>query len=126
MALDVDHMNEGQGQSRLVLRGRLDTATAATLDARLGPMLEDPRLDTLVLDLAALDYLSSAGIRSIFRARKTLEGRGGHVVILRPQPAVQKVLDIVRALPSAQIFASTTELDRYLDAMQRRVRGDQP
>lgn len=84
------------------------------------------RVSTIVLDLAALDYLSSAGIRCIFRARKALEGRGGRVVILRPQPAVQKVLDIVRALPSVQIFACTTELDRYLDAMQRRARGDQP
>jgi hypothetical protein len=46
------------------------------------------------------------------------------VTLARLQPPVQKVFDIVRALPAADIFQSTAELDAYLDAMQRRVRAD--
>ena len=41
---------------------------------------------------------------------------------MNPQPAVRKVLDIVKAIPPGGIFASVAELDEYLDAMQRQVR----
>jgi hypothetical protein len=59
----------------------------------------------------------------VIRARKVIEGRGGQVAIARPQPAVLKVFEIVKALPPDQLFASQAELDAYLDAMQRRARG---
>jgi hypothetical protein len=34
---------------------------------------------------------------------------------------VQKVFDIVKAADLATVFTSVEELDRYLDAMQRKV-----
>jgi anti-anti-sigma factor len=122
MALDIQLADEGGGRRRVRLTGRLDTATAPTLDTRLLPLLGDPAVTALVLDLAALEYVSSAGIRSVVRARKALEGRGGTLVLLNAQAPVQKVFDIVKALPANQIFGSGAELDAYLDLMQRRAR----
>ena len=55
------------------------------------------------------------------RIRKALEPGGGRIALLSPQPAVQKVLDIVKAVPGG-IFKSIAELDEYLDAMQKQVR----
>ena len=75
----------------------------------------------LVFDLSGLEYLSSAGIRCFVRARKAIEPGGGRIALLNPQPAVQKVLDIVKAMPGG-IFESVAELDEYLDAMQKQVR----
>ncbi len=123
MALDITLTDDGTGRGQLALAGRLDTLTAPELDARLAPVLADPAVSTLVFDLAQLEYVSSAGIRSVLKARKALEARGGRVMLLNLQPPVQKVFDIVKALPSTQIFGSAAELDAYLDAMQRRVRG---
>jgi sigma-B regulation protein RsbU (phosphoserine phosphatase) len=34
---------------------------------------------------------------------------------------VRKVFDIVKAVPVNEVFASTEELDDYLDRMQRQV-----
>jgi anti-anti-sigma factor len=124
MALDIQIAELGTGGRRVALRGRLDTETAPLLDGRLEPLLEAPEVTGLVFDLAGLEYISSAGIRSFVKARKALEGRGGGVTVAYLQPAVRKVFDIVRALPSADIFTNAAELDAYLDAMQRRVRGD--
>jgi anti-anti-sigma factor len=124
MALDVaiaDHGSEGR---RVTLTGRLDTETTPLLDACLAPILTAPTVTTLVFDLAALEYLSSAGIRALVKARKALEGRGGRVLVAHVQPAVRKVFDIVRALPTTDIFKNDAELDAYLDAMQRRARRD--
>ena len=64
---------------------------------------------------------SWCGIRSIFKARKTLAPHGGKVLLVNPQPQIQKVLDMVKAVPLNEIFSSTAEADTYLDLMQRRV-----
>ena len=105
----------------LALAGRLDTNTAPELDKELDKVLAGGRIERLVFDVASLDYLSSAGIRCFIRARKAIEPGGGKVAVVNPQPAVRKVLDIVKALPGG-IFTSTAELDAYLDDMQRQVR----
>jgi sigma-B regulation protein RsbU (phosphoserine phosphatase) len=123
MSLQVAIDSPAPAERRARLTGRLDTVTAPQLDAALGPVLGAAEITTLVFDLGGLEYISSAGVRSLVVARKALEGRGGRVVILNPQPTVQKVFDIVKALPRDHVFGSQAELDRYLDAMQRSVRG---
>ena len=111
----------------LVLEGRLDTHTAPELDQELDNVMHSGDVKQLVFDLSRLDYLSSAGIRCFVRARKFIEPRGGKVAIVNPQPGVRKVLDIVKAIPSAGIFGSVAELDAYLDDIQRQVReGSDP
>jgi anti-anti-sigma factor len=106
----------------VTLTGRLDTDTAPELDAVLNDVLAQAGITRLVFDVSALDYLSSAGIRCFIRARKGVERGGGKVAIVNPQPAVRKVLDIVKAIPSGGIFANAAELDAYLDEIQRQVR----
>jgi sigma-B regulation protein RsbU (phosphoserine phosphatase) len=123
MTLDIDVIGSGPTDRRVTLKGRLDSLTAPKLDAELAPILEAPDVKSLVFHLDRLEYISSAGIRCIMRARKALEARGGRVAIVNAQPPVLKVFEIVKALPSDQVFASQAELDAYLDAMQRRARS---
>ena len=104
----------------MTLEGRLDNQTAPELDKELDTVLGTP-LKVLVFDLGKLDYISSAGIRSLFRAQKDMKTRSGQALIVNPQPAVQKVFDIVKAVDLKSVFASVKELDAYLDTMQRRV-----
>ena len=124
MSLSIEITPAGNGNQRVALAGRLDTHTYADLDEQLGPVL-DSSIQSLVLDLAGLDYISSAGVRSIFKARKALATRGGKVVVVNPKPQIQKVFDVVKAVPLDEIFSSVEEADAYLDAMQKKVlRGD--
>lgn len=108
--------------STVELAGRLDSSTAPQLDAVLDRLLKRTGIARLIFDLGQLEYLSSAGIRCFIRARKAMEPAGGTVAVVNPQPAVRKVLDIVKAIPAAGIFKDDAELDEYLDAMQRKVR----
>ena len=120
MSLQIEVLPAGNGSQRVVLAGRLDTHTYEDLDEQLTPLLTR-HLQSLVLDLAALEYISSAGIRSIFKARKALAGHGGKVLVVNPQAQIQKVFDVVKAVPMNEIFYSTAEADAYLDAMQRKI-----
>ena len=113
---------DGSNSPTIALAGRLDTNTAPELDLELNRLLADNAVSRLVFDMGQLEYLSSAGIRCFIRARKAIEPRGGKVALINPQPAVRKVLDIVKAIPPGGIFASTAELDAYLDAIQQQVR----
>ena len=124
MALKV-RVTQDRSFSRTVhLNGRLDHESVAVLDGELDQLLHQP-VDVLVFDLADLEYISSAGLRSIFAAQKVLAERSGRIVLLNAQPPVQKVFEIVKAADLAAVFSSVEELDRYLDAMQRRVgRGE--
>jgi anti-sigma B factor antagonist len=68
---------EARGDIRKVLlTGRLDTNTAPELDGQLKEVV-GPQTGTLVLDLAELEYISSAGLRSVFRAEKGMKEQGG-------------------------------------------------
>ena len=126
MAISVRiHSLHDNGSQRVEIGGRLDTHTYSELDDRL-PRVLAAKVKSLVLDLAKLDYISSAGVRSIFRARKLLAARGGTLVIANAQPQVQKVFDIVKAVPLSEIFRSVEEADAYLDRIQKKiVAGDQ-
>lgn len=122
MSDDLRISIEGTGPKRTCrLAGHLDTHTYQRADAELEPVLADPSVSLLVLDLSDLEYISSAGLRTVFRARKSLGGRGGKVLVANPQPQIRKVFDLVKAVPFSEIFSSTAEADAYLDAMQKRV-----
>ena len=121
MAISVRiHPLRENGNQRVEVGGRLDTHTYGELDDRLTLVLA-AKVQSLVLDLAQLDYISSAGVRSIFRARKLLAARSGTLVIANAQPQVQKVFDIVKAVPLSEIFRSVEEADAYLDRIQKKI-----
>jgi anti-sigma B factor antagonist len=67
-----------QGKLTLALEGRLDTGTAPQLEAELKASLAD--VSTLVLDFAGLEYISSAGLRVLLGAQKTMSKKGGMVI----------------------------------------------
>lgn len=122
MSDDLRIALEGDGAKRTCrLAGQLDTHTYQIADAALEPALSDPGVQLLVLDLTGLEYISSAGLRTVFKARKAIGSRGGKVLVANPQPQIRKVFDLVKAVPFSEIFSSTAEADAYLDAMQKRV-----
>lgn len=109
----------------LALVGRLDTETAPSLDAEVERVLAT-QVKVIVFDLSGVNYISSAGLGALFRAQKAMKARSGEALLVNPQPQVQKVFDIVKAVDVKAVFRDLAELDEYLDEMQRRVtRGSQ-
>jgi anti-anti-sigma factor len=120
MDLTIHIAPPNAGHQRIELGGRLDTHSYVEFDRQLAPVLAST-VSSVVLDLAQLTYISSAGIRSILLARKALAARGGKVLVVNPQPQIQKVFDVVKAVPLSEIFTSMAEADAYLDFMQHKV-----
>ncbi len=106
------------GAITIKLTGSLDTATAPELERQLAPVLTGG-VKELVFDLAALKFVSSAGLRVFSTARKQLKERGGQASFIHLQPQIQEVFDIMKSLPGVAIFKNVAELDSYLAARQR-------
>ena len=70
----------------IALEGRLDTVTSPELEKELKVSLNGA--DSLILDFSKLDYISSAGLRVLLSAHKTMSSKGGM--------KVQNVNEIVR------------------------------
>jgi len=122
MTLSLHHEFSSPDHVVVHVGGRLDAMTYNELDeAMLALLPQVPEGGTVVVDLTGLEYVSSAGLRSFARIRKSMRARGGHTLLLNPQPQVRKVFDIVKAVPVSEVFTSTQELDAYLDRMQRQI-----
>ena len=76
-----------------------------------------------ILDMKDLDYISSAGLRVIFKAAKQAKEAGHRMAAANRKPHIDKVFEILKALPDMAVFADEQELDDYLEAMQNKVRG---
>lgn len=63
----------------LALEGRLDTNTAPELEKEVSTDLTDD-VETLILDLKELEYISSAGLRVLLAAQKKMNKQGNMVI----------------------------------------------
>lgn len=75
----------------LILKGRLDTSTAPELESELDAIL--PETKELIFDLGDLEYISSAGLRLILKAQKTMNQQGTMKLLHVPE-SVMEVFDI--------------------------------
>ena len=69
--------NKNGSALSLALEGRLDTTTAPELDEVLKGSLDG--VTELTMDLEKLEYLSSAGLRVLLSAQKTMNKQGSMV-----------------------------------------------
>ena len=116
-------IDETNSVARLSLSGALNTDTAPDFEQRLQSVIQDGYQLT-VLDMKDLDYISSAGLRVIFKAAKQCKTAGHRLAAANRKPHIDKVFEILKALPDMAVFANDQELDDYLDSMQRQVREE--
>ena len=75
----------------VALEGRLDTMTAPELEAVLKEELEG--VADLTFDLEKLDYISSAGLRVLLSAQKTMNNRGT-MKVLHANEIVMEIFEV--------------------------------
>lgn len=69
-------LHQEQGFLVVQIEGRLDVATAPDFEKNCDAIIGQGH-EQVILDMAALEYISSAGLRSLLAIAKKLKGRGG-------------------------------------------------
>ena len=120
MPLTIEIHAEPNEGKRISLAGSLDTDTAKQLQDKIDHEI-DSTVHMIIMDLKRLEFLSSAGLRVIFKTKKYMDSHEGKFMLLNLQPQVRKVFDIIKALDGMNVFKSQEEMDEYLTAMQNKV-----
>jgi len=89
--MNITKTIDGEKMTMAVV-GRLDALTSADFDAEVGQI--DAAVKFLTFDFSALDFISSAGLRVIVMALKTMKGRGGDVKITGVNATVLNILQL--------------------------------
>ncbi|HEX8051910.1 MAG TPA: STAS domain-containing protein [Thermoleophilaceae bacterium] len=77
------------------LAGELDLATVPKLDDEM-KRIEDAGPELILLDLQALSFMDSSGLRSLLGADGRAQEAGRRLVLVRGDERVQRVLRITR------------------------------
>jgi len=90
---DVSFHGDGNGQARLVLQGELYLATAPVLAVNVIRACTNKPAEILI-DLSALDYCDSSGLREFIRAAKLCAGNGTKLRVGGARGRVRRVFEL--------------------------------
>jgi len=102
--------NEENGIIRFILEGRLDAVSADEAESTMMKAIEGK--GRYLYDLAALDYISSAGLRVLLSTSKQIKRGEGRFVMCAANANIRHILDISG-------FASIFPLVETIDEGQR-------
>ena len=88
--MNVKERKEGE-KAIVSVSGRIDTATAPTLHEYLKTELVGVK--ELILDFQEVEYVSSAGLRVILYAQKTMSAQGS-MKLINVSPDILEVLEL--------------------------------
>ena len=83
--------NIENGKVVLAIGGRLDTTTAPELEKELENILSEVK--ELVFDMSELEYISSAGLRVLLKAQKTMNVQG-NMKVVHANDSIMEVFEI--------------------------------
>jgi anti-sigma B factor antagonist/stage II sporulation protein AA (anti-sigma F factor antagonist) len=92
-------------------RGRIDHATAEAFKAALAPHRAGVAAgrDRAVIDLGAVEYISSVGLRVLMLASKQVKAQGGALAVADLQPVVREIFEISRFNLVLEVFPTLRE-----------------
>ncbi len=93
--MTIEFENDG---TTLTVRpeGTLNSVTAPELDEQMVPQIEG--MNEVILDLAKVEYISSAGLRVLVATDQAMEKRGGCMKIIHAGPYILEILDMTGLL----------------------------
>ena len=93
MALTITSVTEGNTVT-LTIAGRLSALETAEFDAAFTEKTQG--MKQALLDFSNVEYIASAGLRSLFSANKKMARQGGEMKLLYPSEEVAEVLQATR------------------------------
>ena len=111
----------------IVPKGRIDSETYTLFEKQV-EVIYEKRAFNVLLNMAGVNYISSAGLGAVFNMMKRLKESGGELLLCNLQPQIKKVFEIIKALPTTSIFASIQEADSHfshiMEQEQDRNKGN--
>lgn len=96
------------GKTIVTVRGRMDAVTAPEFEAEIDKHLQAGET-SVVADLAGLEYISSAGLRSILTSGKKLKAAGGALAFCGLGGMVEEVFSVSGFTAMFKVFPTAED-----------------
>ncbi len=83
--------------ARLILEGELDLASSEQVDQHLNELEETPT-KRIVIDLSALAFIDSTGLRTLIQADQRARDTGRELVLRPGDDSIQRVFELTGSL----------------------------
>ncbi len=91
--MEIVNTGKENGWAVITVKGRMDAVTAPGFEQSMLQWIDEGET-RIVVDLAGLEYISSAGLRSILTVAKRMKGKQGKIVVCALGPTVKEVFEI--------------------------------
>ncbi len=118
MGLTITVVKKDSNAITLSITGQIDSNTVKDFDRQISTAANEPT-KAVILDLAQTEYINSAAIAAVCKAKNALKRRNAQLIMINLQPQIEKVFEIMHLLPTLNVFKNTAELDEYLDKIQK-------
>jgi anti-sigma B factor antagonist len=102
------------------ISGRMDSISSKEIEANLNDMIEHNR-DKIIIDLGAVEYISSVGLRVLLAALKKEKERDGSIKLASLQPFVR---DIFKMTGFDRIFSISSDQEEAIGKFIDESRED--
>jgi anti-anti-sigma factor len=89
-ALKLDVVELDNQITKVVLAGRMDIEGAQAIDLKFNVIAGSRK--KVIVDMSEVSFIASIGIRTLVMGAKAITNKNGKIVLLNPQPNVEKVL----------------------------------
>ncbi len=91
--MEIRYNELDKGIGLIQLNGVLDIMGAGEIETKFAGYCSGEKV-RMIVDLSGVSFLASIGIRLLTLTAKSIASRGGKMVLLKPIPDVQSVLEI--------------------------------
>lgn len=90
--MNIEAENLDNGIIKIRLAGRMDVQGTQEIDLKFNGHTANQR--AVIVDMSAVDFLASIGIRTLLLVAKAVSRRSGRMVLLNPDANVSNVLEM--------------------------------
>ena len=110
--MPISHTDVGDNLRKIVILGRLDIPGTESVADELEKLAAAPK-KAVIVDVSSLKFLASIGIRALFKSAKTVQARGGKMMlVVGTNSLVVMSLEATGVNDVIPMFKSTAEAER--------------
>ena len=106
LSLSADQRPQGAGV--LKIHGSVDASTIKPFEAAF-LRFQEAGIRTIVLDMALMEYINSAGLSLIIKAKTECAKQKGDVILVRPQTPILNILKMMGLTDLFRVASSVEE-----------------
>ncbi len=91
--MKIYHMGQKKDYSVITVDGRMDAVSAPEFEKFLNTLIDEGTVKVIV-DFEGLNYISSAGLRSVLITAKKIQSKNGEILIVSLHDTVKEIFEI--------------------------------